>query len=82
MAGEFKINPEGVKDLLKSKGVQDDLKRRADKIASAAGHGFEAHVSVGPNRARAAVVTATPAAMELEERDRKLTKATDAGRSA
>lgn len=66
--------------LLESPAVKADLKRRADRIAAAAGPGFEASVVSGRNRARASVITATPEARLAEARDHVLLRALDAGR--
>lgn len=76
----IELNHDGVAKLLKSAGVQADLKRRGDAIAEAAGEGMEADAAIGATRARATVRTATPAAMEREATDRALTRAIDAGR--
>lgn len=75
-----KLNSAGVRALLRSTEVRNDLGRRADKIAAAAGDGMEAEVSVGSNRARAAVYTATFDAMRAEAEGRALSAALDAGR--
>ena len=81
------LNSPEIRRLLQGKGdyegVQADLKRRAEAIAAAAGGpeaGFEVGTNVGPNRARASVVTTTIEAMRAEAEDRTLTRALDAGR--
>jgi len=78
------MNPAGVDALLKSAEVQDDLRRRAQNIADAAGEyqgdHFEVDVRVGRTRARASVRTASYEAMLAEARDKVLTRALDAGR--
>lgn len=61
-------------------GVSQDLKARADRIASAAGAGMETDYQVGRNRARASVRTATYDAMRAEAKTRALSRAFDAGR--
>lgn len=45
-----KLNPAGVKDLLRSSEVQGDVQRRVDRIAAAAGEGMKSGVTVGPVR--------------------------------
>lgn len=84
MAGSVRvvINTEGVRELLRSTEVRQDLRRRADAIARAAGGepDFVADDQVMSHRARASVRTATPEGMRAEETDRALTKAIDAGR--
>lgn len=76
----IELNKAGVRALLVSPEIQADLKTRADRIAQAAGEGFEAEVGTGANRARAIVRTATFEARRAEARDRVLTRALDAGR--
>jgi tRNA A37 threonylcarbamoyltransferase TsaD len=70
----------GIQELLKSAGVQADLKSRADRIAAAGGPGMEAGSRIGKTRARASVITATRKARLAEANDRALTRALDAGR--
>lgn len=78
---KLKLNPAGVKELLKSSGVLADLADRAGAIADAAGPGFEADSDVGTNRARASVRTVDYEARKAEAKERALTRAIDAGRS-
>lgn len=77
-----KINSKGAVAVLKSPEVQAMLLERARRSAAAAGGepDFEASVTVGKNRARASVITATHAGRLAEAKDRKLTKALDAAR--
>lgn len=75
-----KLNREGVRALLQSSEVQNDLARRARAIAAAAGPGHDVNVGKGAQRARAEVVTETFEAMAKEARDRNLTRSVDAGR--
>ena len=77
---ELKLNRSGIRELLRSDEVADDLRRRAEAIARAAGDGHEVDVEVGPNRARAAVITDTLEAKAREARKRSLTSAIEAGR--
>jgi hypothetical protein len=84
---KIKLNSSEIRKLLQGKsqysGVREDLERRARAIAAAAGGseaGFEVGTNVGPNRARASVVTTTAEAMRAEAEDRTLTRAIDAGR--
>lgn len=74
------LNRKGIKDLLRSEGTRHDLKKRADRIAAQAGPGLVAHSEIGPNRARAEVVTDTMEARYAEATSRALTRAIDAGR--
>lgn len=81
------LNRKGVKELLRSNGVLDDLGRRAQAIEAKANanadepDAFEWDAEVGSNRARASVRTVTREGMAAEAKDRALTKAIDAGRS-
>lgn len=77
---QIRENGPGVERLLKSRGVQDELLRRAEAIAAAAGEGMEATVEIGENRAHASVITGNFAAIVAEARHRALTRAIDAGR--
>lgn len=75
----IKLHSPGVKALLQDPKVTD-LEGRAARIAAAAGEGMEADLTIGPQRARASVRTATPEAMVAEATNRDLTRAIDAGR--
>lgn len=77
----IKLNSKGMREILRSQAVLGDLERRAAAIAAAAGPGHVVEGAIGRNRARAAVITATPEAMAGEARDRDLTRAIDAGRA-
>jgi len=74
------LNRSGVRELLQSDGVREDLERRADNISAAAGSGHEVDSDVGPNRARASVRTVTIEAMRAEAESHNLLRAVDAGR--
>lgn len=76
----FVPNSAGVRALLRSPGVQADLERRARAIAAEAGPGMEVSTEIGPNRARATVITETFEARYAEATDGALTRAIDAGR--
>ncbi len=76
----IEVNSAGIGALLKSGEVEAMLLAKAERIAAAAGEGFEASSRVGKTRARASVITATRAAKLAEAEDRALTSAIDAGR--
>jgi len=76
----IEVNSAGIQSILKSDEVQELLRTKADRIAAAAGDGFEASSRVGKTRARASVITVTRAARLAEATDRALTRAIDAGR--
>lgn len=61
--------------ILTGAEVRADLEDRAGRIESAAGEGFEASVTVGSNRVRASVITATPEAMREEAENGTLSRA-------
>ena len=76
----IEVNSEGIQAVLKSDEVRELLRAKAERIAAAAGEGFEASSMIGKTRARASVITATRAARLAEATDRTLTMAIDAGR--
>lgn len=80
MATRITLNAAAVRDLLRSEDVRRDLAERAAAIAAAAGPGMAHSSTIGRHRALAMAWTGTPAAMVAEARDRKLTRAIDAGR--
>lgn len=80
MAVKIVLNHQGMRAMLRSAGVQAELKRRADRVAARAGAGMLADSSVGKNRARASVTTATFEAQRAEATSRALTRAVDAAR--
>jgi hypothetical protein len=80
MGLNMNLRKDNIGKILNSLAVQAELKRRADRIAAAAGEGMLSSVQAGKNRARASVITATPQARNNEARNRALTRALDAGR--
>ena len=88
MAGvEYVRNRKGERDLLKLPGVAADLKRRATKVDAAAtgmsrsGEStYEVRSEIGRVRARAAVITDSPAAAVAEARWHRLARALGAAR--
>ena len=77
---EFKLNRKAAAQLLNGDQVVADLRRRAQRVAAAAGPGHRIEVSKGKKRARAAVITETFEARSKEARSRNLTSALNAGR--
>jgi hypothetical protein len=77
---DVNMSAAGARAILKSGEVLAFLKAKADRIAAAAGAGFESSSMIGPNRARASVITATAKARRAEATNRSLTRAIDAGR--
>lgn len=78
--GKFVRNDKGVAKALKSMAMQRNIKDRVDRIAAAAGDGFEASVVVGRNRIHGSVISRTRKAARAEEKRRALSRAVDAGR--
>ena len=76
----IELDHKGISKLLNSEPVRADLQRRAERIAAAAGPGFEVESWKGFDRAHATVRSATPAARRAEAEHRALTRALDAGR--
>jgi hypothetical protein len=77
---EIRLNRAVVAALLKSPEVRRDLRRRAERIAAAAGEGFEVRESEPRRRARVAVVAVTNRAKRGEAKDGRLSRAIGAGR--
>lgn len=67
-------------DILKSGAVRADVRRRAERVAAAAGPGFDAVSSIGLTRARAAVITSDHEALIRNSRENTLIRALEAGR--
>ena len=74
------LNSDGLKSILRSQAMLDDLAGRAQRIANAAGPGMAPSSIVGRGRALAMVYTDTDEARYNEAADRALTRAIDAGR--
>jgi hypothetical protein len=82
------LNRAGVREMLRSKEVQRDLMRRADRVVAAAESravpphegevDYYAESSVGSNRARALVIADHPGALGQEEEYRILGSSIDA----
>lgn len=76
----IKLNRAGVQQLLTSQEVTDDLTKRGERMAAAAGEGVEATTTRNRDRTVVFVRTETFDAMRAEAEDRTLTRAIDAGR--
>lgn len=77
----IEIDDAGVRELLKSRAVQDDLARRGQRIANAAGDGFAVERGTrGKTRTRVFVQAETAKARRAEATNRALSKSLDAGR--
>lgn len=79
MAKNVKINSRGALQLLNSAPIVEDITRRAEQIAAAAGEGFEAEV-VHTDRAHANIRATTFEAAARNAKHNTLIKALGAGR--
>lgn len=79
---KLQIHPEGFNEARRDARLQEELNKRGQAIADAAGGlpDFEVIDEPTPTRARVVVITATVDGMLAEMNDRALTKAFDAGR--
>ena len=73
-------NRKAAGEILKSPAVLADVRARADRVAAAAGPGFEASSMIGRNRARASVKADTFSARVRNSRQNILLRALEAGR--
>lgn len=81
MLEKIEFNDAAFITILKSAEVQEDLLRRGQAIAAAAGDGvFDVTPSFTPTRARVSIGTGDHAARKSEATTRSLTSALDAGR--
>lgn len=83
MAKGFELSDKGKKAIgavLNGDAMAEDLRRRGQRIADAAGEGVEVSVQRGRTRIQASVVTATRSAASRERKLRSLSRAVDAGR--
>lgn len=81
MALKIKWNNSAFREIRLLPAVDADVQDRADRIADAAGAGYEARRTDNPrNRARAAVVTTNRRAMLDNARHQTLLRSLDSGR--
>lgn len=71
---------EGYRALLTDPAVQADIQARAQRVANAAGEGYEMKASVPRRRARAAVIAVTHEARRDNSANNTLIRSLDAGR--
>lgn len=76
----IKVNRDAIRKLLASQEVADNLTPRGERIAAAAGDGFEATTSKNRDRVVVFVTATTTEAKRAEAEDRALTRVIDAGR--
>lgn len=70
----------GFNAVRRSEAVRADLGARAERIAAAAGPGFETKATLNPGRAGVLVYADTYDAMVAEAENKALTRAIDSGR--
>lgn len=81
MAGvRVKLKIKQIREILKSSPVQAEVARRAKRMASAAGPGFEAVIKPHKYTARAFVQTDSAESRKRQADDAVLERALDAGR--
>ena len=72
---KFKLNRDGVAEVMKSKAMQSLLKEKARSIQQRCGDGYEQDLYVGKNRANAMVWTASRKAKKDNKKNNTLLKA-------
>ena len=75
-----KLNSSAIVRLMQSAEVGNELAKRGDRIAAAAGPGHEVTTTVNRDRAVTFVTTANKTARQAEAEQRRLSKSIDAGR--
>lgn len=74
-SSKIKFDSAGFRAILTGGEVQADIASRIQRIESAAGEGFEGSVTVGANRVRGSVVTASGEARREEAKNGTLSRA-------
>lgn len=72
---KFKLNRQGVRELMQSGPMQTVLNEKADRVRKNCGEGFEQDSMVGKNRANAMVYARTRQAKARNNRENTLLKA-------
>jgi hypothetical protein len=80
MTVRVKLKIKGVREVLKSAPVQSEIARRAQRIAAAAGEGFESVVKPHKYTARAFVQTVGLEGAKRQYEEAMLESSMDAGR--
>jgi hypothetical protein len=76
----IRLDHGGMRALLRSSAMVDELRDRAARIAAAAGEGFGSEAFAGRNRAIGAAFPLDIKAWQREQSNRVLTRAIDAAR--
>jgi len=77
---KFKWNMAGFEAVRRLPGVAEDINRRAEAIATAAGDGYEASPYDGKTRHRASIFARTKRAQRDNAKNNTLVKSVDHGR--
>ena len=72
---KFELNREGVRELMKSREMQEIVKAKADAVQRRAGEGYVSDVQTGRNRAVAQVKAETVRAKRSNRKHNTLLKA-------
>ncbi|MCR8969275.1 hypothetical protein [Facklamia sp. 7083-14-GEN3] len=72
---KFKLNQEGVRDLLKSEEMQSILMEKASSARDRCGDGYSTSLHVGKNRANASVMAETIEARKDNSKNNTILKA-------
>lgn len=72
---KVQLNGAGVRNILKSDGVQSMLKERASAVKKRCGNGYDQDIHVGKNRANAMIWADTYQAKRDNKRNNTLLKA-------
>lgn len=72
---QFKLNRDGVRELLRSNGTANACRDQANKIAERCGPGYEVSIYKGTTRANASVMAVTEEAIRENYENNTLEKA-------
>ena len=72
----------GFEEIRRLPKTKAELKKRADRIASQAGEGYEALEGEGKTRSRASVVTTSMRAINSNRKNNTLLRSLDAGKGS
>jgi hypothetical protein len=73
--GKFKLNSEGVREMLRSQEILEACRSEADRIAATAGDGYEVSEYTGTNRVNVSVGAVTQEAIKDNLENNTLLKA-------
>lgn len=79
---KIKWRLKGFEEIRRLPKTKAELKKRADRIASASGEGYEALEGEGKTRSRASVVTTSVRAINSNRKNNTLLRNLDAGKGS